>query len=278
MKELHKEQWPGLPKWPAAYVTGRRVTEEQAKEIIFRTDTTLTAFSKYGFGNCHEFGKHLMETFGWLQFITAEEKQWFNRDAAGNLDEVATAQAKAEMERLIHPFENFWDFRQAWCDEMQVLSPEYVYNSWAASAYIYGPTGWCRPDGVIHFEGHNYGKWPDVSDIVADWELLAQAFPYLDIQCTLFNGESCDEHAEPVITILVKDQTVKTVHADLSLHVVDGAPKQKPTLDDAISRLMLDNLSREIGLPMSWYEEFGEKSRAAIAKVLERAANEHAHD
>ena len=45
----------GLPKWPQMMVTGKHVTLEQAKEIIFRTDPFLVDTSKYSGGNAHEF-------------------------------------------------------------------------------------------------------------------------------------------------------------------------------------------------------------------------------
>lgn len=67
MNVLTVEQYPGLPKWPEAYVTGTAVTPEQAKEIIFRTDRPVTYISDYGFGNDRPFRERCVEAFGWLE-------------------------------------------------------------------------------------------------------------------------------------------------------------------------------------------------------------------
>ena len=48
--ELQENEHPSLPKWPASFVTGKTVTPEQAKDIIFRTDSSLAYPSEYGFG------------------------------------------------------------------------------------------------------------------------------------------------------------------------------------------------------------------------------------
>ena len=44
-----------LPKWSQMIVTGKNVTVEQAKDIIFRTDYFLTDPSKYSAGNDDQF-------------------------------------------------------------------------------------------------------------------------------------------------------------------------------------------------------------------------------
>lgn len=43
-------------KWPAILITGEKVTEEQAIDIIIRTDEAVVNPSVYTFGNNHDFG------------------------------------------------------------------------------------------------------------------------------------------------------------------------------------------------------------------------------
>lgn len=46
-----------LPKWPQMIVTGKPVTIDQAKEIIFRTDSFLTSSDEFAGGNNREFNE-----------------------------------------------------------------------------------------------------------------------------------------------------------------------------------------------------------------------------
>jgi hypothetical protein len=69
---LTPEQYPNLPKWPAAFMTGKQVTPEQAKNIIFRTDLTVVRPSEYGFGNDKQFANMCIDTFGWRPLIDAD--------------------------------------------------------------------------------------------------------------------------------------------------------------------------------------------------------------
>ena len=43
--------------WPAMLITGEKVTEEQAMDIIIRTDEAVVNPNIYTFGNNHDFGK-----------------------------------------------------------------------------------------------------------------------------------------------------------------------------------------------------------------------------
>ncbi len=44
-------------KWPAMLITGEKVTEEQAIDIIIRTDKAVVNPNIYTFGNNQDFGK-----------------------------------------------------------------------------------------------------------------------------------------------------------------------------------------------------------------------------
>lgn len=140
MKILTPEQYPGLPKWPGAFVTGTTVTPEQAKDILFRTDTSVRYPSEYMGGNDHRFRERCIVQFGWKPLIDAEGK-WFELHKIED-----KAQKEAAIEALCPKrsgFDNLWDLRHAWQAEMQMVETEYVSNSYLSTAYIGGPHGWC---------------------------------------------------------------------------------------------------------------------------------------
>jgi hypothetical protein len=255
-KILQEHEYPGLPKWPGVYVTGVPVTAQQAKDIIFRTDTSVVYPSEFFGGNDDRFKKRCAAMFGWQTMF--EMERHYYRIKSGEL-------RRTVAERFMP--ETLYVLRDEWAKEMQMVNTEYVYNSWLSSAYINGPTGWCHPDGTINVQGHNYGKWPGVEDIVADWEALGTAFPYLDLVCTLYSAEACEAHALPVCTIVVKGEHVHVEMPNMELH-----PKWKPDEPHeinlaSIEAMMRGNYSSEQGWPSGWHEEFAAKSVAAMRKV-----------
>lgn len=228
----------GLPKWPQMYTTGKPVTSEQAMEIIRRTDT----FFIWGGGNNHEYNRWVRQTLGM-------PPDTFDRDWSKTPTELARAQAQAWYAKLHGP----WGY----------LRPSYVHNSWMSSSFIGGPYGWCHPDGHIGYID-NVGKWPSVEDIVKDWEMLASAFPFLEVAATLYNGESCEEGTAPVVTILVSDAKVQLVEPDPKHHA--GHPEASrrndstgSAVDEFMSSWPIDR--REQGIPDEWVVGWGERFR-----------------
>ena len=74
---LTEAEYPGLPKWPGVFITGKSVTPEQAKEIIFRTDTNVQhGPSDYLSGNDRAFEARIKREFGWLPLIERQDKFW----------------------------------------------------------------------------------------------------------------------------------------------------------------------------------------------------------
>ena len=51
-------------KWPAMLITGEKVTEEQAIDIIIRTDEAVTKPCLFTFGNNHDFGIQWAKSIG----------------------------------------------------------------------------------------------------------------------------------------------------------------------------------------------------------------------
>jgi hypothetical protein len=227
----------GLPKWPQMYTTGKPVTVEQAKEIIRRTDS----FFYHGMGgNDRAFNERLAKRVGMPMY-------------------------NYEMKEPEGGWRAFWQSCDEWRKRWGVIATEYVRNSWVSCAYIFGPHGWCHPDGTISFVD-NVGKWPDVADIIDEWMTLAQAFPFIELAATLMDGEHCEDHIEPVVTILVKDGTVRAVKGDLKHHVPYPNPPRRK-IDDVSAMLPLLGLANEHGVPTSWHDEW-----AIIARRLAQPA------
>ena len=172
-----------LIKWPAIIVRGEPVTEDQAAEIILRT--------------CGGY-------FG------SNDRQWIAR-----IHEI-----------LELPTEKFYGteewrknqniIKERW-DKLGLLELEYLSNSQICSAWAGGcDDGWMKWDGEIKEpDGRNIGKYPSVEGIKEEWRTIAEAFPYLDLTCQLWNceawfPESCDNDPKPVVQFDVVDGKVSS--------------------------------------------------------------------
>lgn len=208
-----------LPKWPQMLVTGIPVTHEQAKEIIRRTDL----FLEFPGGNSHE----------WVSYV-------------GKRLSLPTSYAYERQEE-----------RRQWLEKWGYIRTHYVHNEWISSSYIEGPHGWCHPDGTIGYID-NVGKWPSAETLLADWKVLASAFPFLDIGVTFR-----DEHEKPekellrfvvrggVATVVTLEQDVHAGHP----HATRGNSLECLSAEDALRLHILDS-STEVGIPTSWIEDW----------------------
>lgn len=240
MQAQQNESWKNvsLPKWPQMLVAGKPVTVEQAQDIILRTDDFLTDVSDYRGGNNHRWNAWAADVLGY----------------AGLKEKLG---------------QNLWEFQSRLREALGHVSTEYVSNSWASCAFIYGPHGWCHPDGTIaHVD--NVGKWPSAEEVHADWVRLAQAFPWLDLAATLMSEESSGgpdgEVGAPVVTFIVKDGGVTVAQQPVEVEV--AMPKRN--LDAALARL--HHGGREQGLPDDWMEAYAERTRPIVAKLLSELA------
>jgi hypothetical protein len=168
-----------LPKWPAMLVVGQPVTPDQAFEILVKTDSYLPDF-RYA-GNAHRLCREYSKIFG----IDDEEEKRLNPPGTSAYNPAY--------------FTAIDDLRK----RLGKIPLEYIDNSRIMSAWIGGPKGWVNWDGIVGCSGYNIGKWPSVEAVHREWEVVAAAFPYLDLTCWLFNGESCEE-IQPVVKFVVK--------------------------------------------------------------------------
>ena len=230
-----------LPKWPQMLVTGKSVTPEQAKEIIFRTDNFLMDPSEYSGGNNREFNARYrkrakLDTL-LVKCTTAEGRHYSLPDY--------------EKEDVLH-------------NTLGAVATVYVNNDWASCCFAGGPHGWCSPSGDIYFDD-NIGKWPTIAEVESDWCVLAHEFPFLDLHVTLMNGESCEDTV-PIINLRVVNGNVTLDEGDVSVHK-DHNARINNTAGLGDDFWLADgnyNEYRELGLPSAWYNEFADRVRVAI--------------
>lgn len=176
-------------KWPGMIVQGDNVTEEQAAEILLRTDRFLPNF-RYAC-NDRDFMREVQELFPIVE------------EGDDDLSWIEAYNKNREIYRTI--------------------SLSYVQNQRIMSAWIGGTNGWCDWDGTIGSANKNIGKWPSVEGVADDWAAIAQAFPFLKLRCQLFNGETCEEDAEPILLFTVSDGKVVVEDSDECLGVFEEA-------------------------------------------------------
>lgn len=243
----------GLPKWPQHYVTGKPMTVEQAKEVIRRTDS----FFVHGYGgNNHEYDSWVRKTLGMAPSHWDRPHRPFPPDdapqAVKDADMTARQAEWAEDDRLRGLFAKRW----------HPLQTAYVHNSWISCSFIGGPHGWCHPDGSIGFVD-NVGKWPSVESIFNDWKMLAEAFPFIDVSATLYDGESCEDGTRPVVSMVVRDSKVMLVDPLVeNVHAMHAkAQRRADSLSDSTSEFIrqMNNPRRELGLPDEWIHEWAAK-------------------
>ena len=245
----------GLPKWPQMLVTGTPVTPEQAKEIIFATDSALT--STYGgCGNDRQYEAWFMGLTHYSRFDL--KTPYFNSDA---LSEEERIKARELLQKC-------WDAASEFETRANFLRTEYVRNSWAISAFIFGPGGWMHPDGNIAFID-NVGKYPSVLELATEWSEISARWPFLDVWVTLMSGEGSEDGTRPVVTFHVHDGLVDTFEGTLQPFINKKVVRNFETEFDA-SSFGLDR-SREHGLPRAWMVEFAEKVRPLVDEICDAA-------
>ena len=238
---LRKHAVCHLPKWPQMIVTGKRVTVDQAKEIIFRTDSFLSDASDYSGGNARNFNRNYRTKAG-LDLLSVERKY-----------------PEGHTYRDVD-----WEKQETLREALEFIHTEYVTNNWGSCAFIFGPHGWCHPDGTILYSD-NIGKWPELESVYDDWAKIAEAFPFLDLNVTLMNKESCEDDSIPVINFRVANGKVTVEPPDLSVHCDPPLRDFEEDFDD----LSLPPEYRELGLPLVWYDDFSERVATEVKKLVE---------
>lgn len=212
-----------LIKWPQMIVTGASVTREQAKEIIIRTDPFFSDVALYAGGNDQEFTIRYQQQSGVLAAVSCSDQQIRER-------------VQEAVDSVVKP-----------------IPLDYLDNDWASSGFIYGPHGWCQPDGTIEYHD-NIGKWPEAVDLYDEWQSIARAFPYLSLFASFMDAESCDTDASVVLQFVIHEGVVRVVKGEHA-----PVARKIRVADDVCF------CSRsEHGLPWSWVAETADAIRTEL--------------
>lgn len=185
------KNYPTLVKWPAMFVSGDRITKEQAEEILVRTD------GLYFGTNDDKFKVKLHKILG----IKAKYNRVYSNYSYTDYDSVTKVNK-----------------------ELNCLDLNHLHNSRIVSNFSGGPHGWCDWDGTIGSNSYNLGKWPEAKDIHDEWSIIAKAFPYLNLHCQLFSG-GVYEGGNPVIDYMVKDGKASCVLPTKILGICEGTDR-----------------------------------------------------
>jgi hypothetical protein len=215
-----------LIKWPALIVMGKKVTPEQAMEILIRTDSWW--FS----GNDHHLEKQLKEIAG----------LYLDKD---NCEDWRTAHDLDQVVKEAHG----------------VLDLEYLTNARIVSSWVGGPHGWCDWNGNIFCNNYNIGKWPSVKEVYEEWEKIAAAFPYLDLRCQLMNCETSEDDPQPVVEFVVFGGKVHLVEPEALM-----LPPAFDIAGAALSVFTLSSGQREFGTTIEQFKKALALTKAAVAE------------
>ena len=169
-----------LPKWSQCLIKGTKISEEQALEIIRRTDSFL----------CNQPYVRDKDVFG----------KWV----------VDTLQIPCEYSSDDYEEMKFiYDCYKKWANHFGCIELNYLHNDWIYSSFVGGNIGWCHPDGIIEYH-YNIGKWPTTEEVLDDLSTIVSNFPFLDFTCTLMDAEYLEDR-KPLVSFIVKDG-----HANIS--------------------------------------------------------------
>ena len=175
-----------FPKWAALSVlSDKPLTPQQAEEVILRT-----------------------YNFSWLDFSPA------SKEVADLLQALSLPHSSLEGDRTRitgNALQNLRD-RVRSLDGLLFLQnhnlslPAFLTPQYRWSNY----QSWCHWDGTIQIV-KNIGPWSCTGEIQDEWAVLAQAFPFLDLRCHIYNGE-VDDNPKPILEFRVKSGQV-SVHS-----------------------------------------------------------------
>lgn len=221
-----------LPKWPQLIVTGKSVSKDRALEIIRRTDV----FFRHGIGgNNSEFNEWVINT---VNFPELDDYKYKNDDDFNSA------------------FDAYTDALNTWHDNWNYVTTEYVANSWISCSELGGPCGFMHQDGQIGYD-RNIGKWPSVEEVFNDFKVIAEAFPDLDMEATIMNGEECEYPTRALVSFKIKDGKATLVDPEV-IDVHEGrkpAPLYKlsimqqlmnPNSENAISKSIISKWAEKI--------------------------------
>ncbi|AFH14851.1 hypothetical protein LU11_gp320 [Pseudomonas phage Lu11] len=238
----------GLPKWPQIMIVGDSVTEEQALDIILRTDKFITGISE-----------PMSRRFTQLRALIHKQS---------GMDAIVKAANKHDHEGVV--FFLKYHAQKYIRDALGFCSFECIHNTWAASSYLHGAYGFCSPEGKIFYCDNSRGSYPSTQSYYEDLLALAEAFPYLRFKSSMYGGEHCDDAVKCVISFVVENGTVTPTLEDFGLraHSTRGANEGA----DAIIDIMRGQRTvKETALSPEFLKRCAERIQPLVEPALKHA-------
>ena len=188
---MDKKDFPSIStKWAGCLMTGHQLTKEQTFDIISKCDPMLQAnISNLGFGNNHTFIQNV-RNFTLLNQLSDDLIHEYNQQHL----------VKFGLQNISYsPF------------PIDLLS----------SCWIGGANSWLLKDGTIFYHA-NISSWSSTDDVIEYWTKMATAFPFLDLNMTIFNCEL----STPIIVIqnhLECDETIPVSALELDNEIKEEA-------------------------------------------------------
>jgi hypothetical protein len=236
-----------LGKLVAMVVDGDKVSKDQAKEIIIRTDS-------FNFNSDDaEFKKELICSV--------------NEILNANMD-LSIKQNSNFKEEYGLSLENRKKYNKAKEKINLIEDIFYLQNDRITSLWMEGPHGWCDWEGNIFCNNYTIGKYPSFNyyknekyfyiEVEEEWKIIAKEFPFLNLKCQLYNGNVSEKGIYVVAQYDVKDGnvTMKTEDFDKIAFPVNGVLKH------LFSGMYNSNIERGCTI---------EQFREALEYVLRRA-------
>jgi len=151
-------------KWPAARLRGPNVSIENALEFIRRTDGFLVGD---GFTNDRDFEIRYKRMAGFPE----EGGDWSER----------------------------WKWLNQFKEKFGHIDLEHLASHWVASTYIGGPDGPVSPSGKVLL-ANNFGKWPSTDEVEADLTKIAEAFPWLTFDLSIWGHTEEGDEGPPSVS------------------------------------------------------------------------------
>lgn len=180
-------------KYPDVFIWGKPVTSIQAEDIIRKTDYTI--FENVGL-DCYDNSPRGR----WLE--------WSHKVLGLFIGSPISHMEDNAKWRLIRGPNGLLDHVKM---ELGCLRLQYFPNFLAYSSRL---SGWCDPSGDISMAGFTGSKWPTDKEMFNEWKLIAKAFPFLDLTCSVMGDERGDKEPKDYpdsVTYRVKNGKVKRV-------------------------------------------------------------------
>lgn len=201
-------------KWPGLLVKGEHVTPDQAAEIIVRTAYWPMS------SNTKDFDELANKIAGFPNYNFGEPDEDF-----------------LKREKRIESAEK----------RLGVLDINYLHNWFITSSWVGGPYGWCHWSGGIYALNYNIGKWPSLEDVTEEWEIIAKAFPFLDLRAQVLADEAGFGDVTPTAEWIVKGGKVEVVAPTEPLYPKDECLKEGNNI-----HFNFTHPYREVGFRPEW--------------------------